>query len=196
MNDKKESTMRSSWLVQRLEKPWSLGQIKDNPFAFGGGLRNGGLSSEAMDLLRGVFSFDYMGAAEFEFGAVPKALQEIAKNIDLETFEASSFTFPLKKVEKGWRDKSAEEPEGDVTIYVICSKADVKEVQTRIKGWAFKHYDKKFALKEMTMLPQVLRPDSDWTPRVVGWLELDNGFFFFIDKEMWEKTAELFGLET
>jgi hypothetical protein len=28
-----------------------------------------------------------------------------------------------------------------------------------------------------------------------GWLELDNGYFFFTDKEMYEKTAKLFGLE-
>ncbi len=58
-------TMRDSWLIQRL-KPAYPGLVQlwvDNPFAFGGGLRNGGLSGEAMNLLRGIFSFDYMGAA-------------------------------------------------------------------------------------------------------------------------------------
>ena len=42
-------------------------------------MRNGGLSNEAMDLIRGIWSFDYMGASEFEWGAIPKALGEIAK---------------------------------------------------------------------------------------------------------------------
>lgn len=181
--------MKSSWLVQRLKKPYK----RDNPFAFGGGLRNGGLSDEAMEILRGVFSFDYMGAAEFEFGAVPKILQEMARSADV--YEAFSFTFPLAKVAKGWRDKSEGDPIGDATIYVICHKDDKKEVQKRIMSWAAKQYDPKNQLKEMTMLPQTLRPDSDWETGVEGWLELDNGFFFFLDKEMWKNVADMFGLE-
>ena len=70
--------MKRTYLIQRLEKPRTLKiagvELKDNPFSFGGGLRNGGLSKDATDLLRPLFSFDYMGAAEFEFGAVPEAL--------------------------------------------------------------------------------------------------------------------------
>lgn len=120
--------MKNSYLIQRLRKPYG----RDNPFSFGGGLRNGGLSDEAMDILRGVFSFDYMGAAEFEFGAVPKALQGIAKDAD--QFVAFSFTIPLKKVEKDWRDKSMDEPDGDAVIYTICSRSDAKEVKSRIIG--------------------------------------------------------------
>ena len=182
--------MKSSWLVQRLKKPYG----RSNPFSFGGGLRNGGLSEEAMELLNGVFSFDYMGAAEFEFGAVPKALQLIAKESD--QYLTTTLSFPLSKVEKGWRDKSTEAPTGEALVYVICRKGDVQEVHNRIKGWAFKPYDKANQLKEITMLSQTLRPDSEWSPEVAGWLELDNGFFFFLDKEMWEKTADLFGMET
>jgi hypothetical protein len=77
----------SSYLIQRLEEPWGgMAQFKDNPFSFGGGLRNGGLSQEAMDLIRGIWSFDYMGSAEFEFGAVPEALNAIANCTTLEAF--------------------------------------------------------------------------------------------------------------
>lgn len=184
--------MKDSYLIQRLRKPLGSKSIfGDNPFSFGGGLHNGGLSDEAMGLLRGIFSFDYMGAAEFEFGAVPKALQVIAKNY--ESYEAFSFTMPLSKVKQSWRDKSTEKPTGNVTIYVICNKDDSKEVTARIKLNAANNGGR---LKEPTLLSNTLRPDGDWDPGMVGWLELDNGFFFFTDKEMWEKTAELFGLET
>ena len=31
--------------------------------------------------------------------------------------------------------------------------------------------------------------------RVQGWLELDNGFFFFTDKTMCENVAHVFGIE-
>ena len=56
------------YLIQRLEK--SKNYV--NPFSFGGGLVNGGLSKDAMSLLKPIFSFDYMGSAEFDFGVLPK----------------------------------------------------------------------------------------------------------------------------
>lgn len=179
--------MEGSYLIQRLKKPY--GRV--NPFSFGGGLRNGGLSDEAMNLLTGIFSFDYMGAAEFEFGAVPKALQKMAKNAD--QYLVTTLSFPLKEVAKSWRDKSTKPPVGDATIYVICRKEDVQEVHDRIKQFAAENYNKN--LKESTRLQEALRPLEDWDTEVRGWLELDNGFFFFTDKEMCEKTAELFGIE-
>ena len=51
--------MDRSWLIQRLNKPREYeGKLKglENAFSFGGGLVNGGLSKEAMELL----NFDYM----------------------------------------------------------------------------------------------------------------------------------------
>jgi hypothetical protein len=184
------SDLRSSYLIQRLDPPFSMGEVKDNPFSFGGGLVNGGLAPEAMDLLRGLFSFDYMGAAEFEWGAVPKALDRIARNADL---AAWSFDLPLAAVAKGWQDKTKTEPEGTVTVYVIADRQWADEVERRIKGWAGEAYNS--GLKESTHLASVLRPSGNYTPRTAGWLELDNGFLFFIDREMWEGTARLFGVE-
>ena len=191
--------MKDSRLVQRLDPPASNAfGLKDNPFAFGGGMKNGGLSDEAMDLLRGIFSFDYMGAAEFEFGAVPEALSRIAKSKNLTPWV---FNIQLKKVAKGWRDKSKKPPEGAATIYVLSNKDNVDEIQDRIEAWAGGKSPKgdhgyEMHLKENTNIASVLRPCGDYTPQTAGWLELDNGFFFFVDKEMWEKTAQLFGLET
>lgn len=186
--------MKRSWLVQRLDPPAAgfFAQLgKDNPFAFGGGLKNGGLADKAMDLLRGIFSFDYMGAAEFEFGAVPEALDGLAKAKKLAAFD---FTFPLAKVAKPWTArKKAAAPSGDATVYVICRPGDESEVTARIKGWAGGGYGD--GLKEGTRLAAVLRPADDYTPRTCGWLELDNGFFFFTDRTMWEQTAALFSVK-
>lgn len=187
--------MESSWLVQRLEKPRSFsiaGVEVDNPFSFGGGLRNGSLSPEAMGLLRDVFSFDYMGAAEFEFGAVPKALKAIAKNV--EDYHAFEVSWPLAEVAKHWKDESRKDPIGEATVYVICHKAWDDEATARIRGWAAP-YDRAFDLKEPTMISGSLRPHDEWDSDRCGWLELNNGFFFFTDREMWESTARLFGVE-
>lgn len=67
---------KQPYLIQRIEPPITF----INPFSFGGGLRNGGLLPEAMSLLKGIFSFDYMGSAEFEYGAIPNSLDHIASH--------------------------------------------------------------------------------------------------------------------
>jgi hypothetical protein len=194
--------MRSSYLIQRLNQPFDGGGllpgVKDNPFAFGGGYRNGGLTSEAMDLLRPVFSFDYMGSAEFEFGEVPKALSKIAKRADDLTLISFTVAIPLKTVPQPWEDQRRKlpndiDPKAKAPIYVIAPAEWKDEITARIKVWAkapFSH------LKESTQMDQVLRPPADdkYPTRVGGWLELDNGFFFFADEEMFHKTAALFGI--
>lgn len=188
--------MESSWLVQRLKKPRSFsvaGVEVDNPFSFGGGLRNGALSPEAMGLLREIFSFDYMGAAEFEWGAVPKALQVIAKNT--EDYHAFEFSWPLADVARHWKDESRKDPTGDATVYVICHRAWDEEVRGRIREWAGPVRGERVRLKEPPMLASALRPHDEWDGDRCGWLELDNGFFFFTDREKWESTARLFGIE-
>lgn len=179
--------MDRSWLVQRLEKP----RTRDNPFLFGGGYKNGGLSDEAMDLIRGIWAFDYMGAAEFEFGAVPEALNKIAQNCDdLVAFE---FEIALTDVQADWRDKSGDVPEGSATIYALARAEDAEEVEARVRKWANDQYND--GLKETTRLASTLRPCTEWDGRVVGWLELNNGFLFSTDKEMRDQTAKLFGVE-
>lgn len=181
--------MERSWLIQRLESPRRGGILGDNPFAFGGGLKNGGLSDDAMGLIRDLWSFDYMGAAEFEFGAVPEALDKIAKRVNV----SWSFEIPLADVPADWRDKSGDVPEGSATIYVISRLEDREEIERRIRGWATEQYNRD--LKEMTRLSSTLRPHNEWDGDVVGWLELNNGFLFFTDKDMHDNAARLFGVE-
>ena len=185
----------NSWIIQRLEPHRSSGSFlgKDNPFAFGGGLRNGGLSNEAMALLRDIFSFAYMGSAEFEFGAVPKALQGMAE--DAGQLVASAMPVDLVDVPRHWRDKTKGEPAGQATIYLMCRREHLEEVTKRVTAWATSTHAH---LKESTNLTSVLRPDPSggYVPDTCGWLELDNGFFFFTDAEMWQRTCELFGVST
>lgn len=183
--------MKSSWLVQRLDKPTTGRSVlgADNPFAFGGGLRNGGLSDEAMGLLREVFSFDYMGAAEFEFGAVPEALDGMAKDHHLLTSDRAEVD--LTTLAPDFRDKTTYT--GTAPVYVIARKAHVEEAKRRICEWAERGYSSR--LKEATHLDMALRPGRpDWH-RTEGWLELDNGFFFFTSETMFRGVADLFGVD-
>lgn len=168
-----------SYLVQRLREPKNY----DNPFSFGGGLQNGGLSDDAMSLIRPIMSFDYMGAAEFEFGAVPKAFNTIARHKNL-----IAWSFKVEKV-KLWPDVK----ECDKLVFAIAPAEWLNEIETRVLNWALRDED---GLKEPTRLGDALLPEKEWHSEIHGWLELDNGFMFFIDEEMWHKTAELFQATT
>lgn len=188
--------MRRTWLVQRLNPP-RQGQMAGiaEAFSFGGCYRNGGLSPEAMDVLRPIFSFDYMGAAEFEFGAVPKALSALAqaagkKGRGLATF---SLSIPLADVAPHRSErKSKNVPTGSATVYVLCPKEWADETEARIRSLAARPHGE---VKEPTHLSDVLRPAGDYTPKTCGWLELDNGWMFFTDREMWAKTCAAFGVD-
>ena len=180
--------MNKSYLIQRLTKPqpWKImGKKVDNPFTFGGGLINGGLSKEAMDLTRDIWSYDYMGASEFEWGAVPKALHTIVENIK----DTKAFTLlVLYKNDKSSFNKGV--------VYVICRNDDISEVSKRITSMALNEYNKGFSTKEWVGLNTALSDNKEDKKRhPCGWLELDNGYMFFTDKDMYIKTCELFGLK-
>jgi hypothetical protein len=176
--------MGGTWLIQRLEKPYNLKHvnlpIKDNPFSFGGGLKNGGLSDSAMDLIREIWSFDYMGAAEFEFGAVPAALRFIAEQASKNNLLHSGF-----ELHKG------------EMVYLIAPLEYFKEASNRIKLLREDPY--KLGLKERCGLDSYFDEKEErykvYAKKTCGWLEIDNGFMFFTDKEMYDKTCVLFGLK-
>lgn len=186
-----------SWLIQRLERPvdypeGSFMHGKDNPFSFGGGFVNGGLSKEAMDLLRPIFCFDYMGAAEFEFGEVPRALGKIIERID--TFEAVTVSFKPSKIKfESYDERRFFKPTEDVPFYIFAAKHHVEYAKELIGNLLARNG--KIRLKEGTCLPEATfksKEKDGWQSRICGWLELDNGFFFFSDKAMFEKTVALF----
>lgn len=198
-------------LIQRLQPPRD--HKLANLFSFGGGYKNGGLSDDAMALLKNVFRFDYMGSAEFEFGEVPKAFQKIAKQASEKNLISYSFTMHGRKLEgSGWEGKYSKD-KMDKVIYVITPKdfceKDYSKREVELKWYnghdltkdviilcasGFKQ-ERTLNLKEMTYLERAcFGTTEDNSTDVCGWLELDKGFMFFTDKEMYEKTCNLFGI--
>ncbi len=170
--------MKGTSLIQRLTVPHRpTGSPLDGlseAFAFGCGLKNGGLSDDAMRLIRGIFSFDYMGAAEFEWGAVPEALRFIAEMASKKKLTIGDITIH------------------DHAVYYIIPTPYLDEARSRIFRLAESPYG--YQLKESSMLYQSLNGEG-FAARVQGWLELDNGFMFFLDREMYEGTLKLFGIK-
>lgn len=164
--------LRSTYLVQRLKKPYKGNA--DNPFNFGGGLLRGGMNEEAYRALNQIFTFDYMGSAEFEFGAVPKAIDVIAEGFA-----------------KGDGVTGKIEIEG-VPIYYLTHKNIEMETQYRIHELA----NNQHKLKEWSCFIESIsanrgapmkRKDALFAAEYIGWIELDNNFMFFVDKEAFEK---------
>jgi hypothetical protein len=174
--------MRSTYLIQRLKKPkgpFMIGgvEFKDNPFAFGGGLKNGGFSDKAMNILRDIFEFDYMGAAEFEFGAVPEAVRFLAEQASRNNLVTGTVSLGENK-----------------NVYYISPKEYKEEVINRIKLLAKNKIHLKEACRLDVYFDKEYKKNRPWINEVVGWLEIDNGFMFFVGKEMYDKTCELFDL--
>ncbi len=158
--------MESTYLVQRLLSPKPKGIM--NPFSFGVS-ENGCLSKEAIELITKIWEFDYMGRGEFEFGAVPNALGKIWNYSN----EKKTFTGQIQL---------------DKTVFYLCEYSVKEHVKKVIKKIA----KNKQNLLEPAFLDGAI--DGDKNSKYKGWLELNNGFMFFTDREMFSKTLNLFSI--
>lgn len=159
-----------SMRVQLLDPPHNNGP---DPFAEVGI----GLSHNAMELCRSIWKFRYMGNARFEDGSIQKALAKIVGESDHY---------------RGW----TLEFEGE-TIYVISMEQDRAEIIERIEAWATTEdteypFSQPHRTSEQVLLWQALQ-DPPQT-KACGWLELDNGFMFFTDRTMFERTTTAFSV--
>lgn len=188
--------MKRSYLIQRLKAPDSttFGKIRKS-ISFGGGLKNGGLCDEAMKLIDEIWSFDYMGSAEFEFGAIPKALAQIADN--QKQLICNSVVLHYEFRSYRWSEDIDKEHKGNGRVYYICHKEQQKEVKTRLSRWALDRSHGLHSTKEPILLDKSMAGcKGKHEYPVLGWLELDNGFMFFTDETMWRNTCQLFEIKT
>lgn len=111
-------------------------------------------SRKGIDKLLG---FDYMGSAEFEFGALPKSLKRIrADHKDYIQFQYSFKKHPTK------------------VLTVLCKKNEYNEVCAILEELALN----KIRLKERCDLPKFLQGKSDTWDNDFWW-DIDNDFMFW-----------------
>ena len=214
----REPEMVTSWLIQRLRLPPRTPLMAKTSRVFGGG--GLGLAPKAWDLLQEVLDFDYMGAAEYEFGIIPATLGALVRDRD----SLLAFKVRLKRAdippnpEWAWRGKEARKRviaaakaagkkpprarkhnfvsaqrvvSDSVVLYAIGRRQHRVEIETRISELA----KNKLRVRDSTSLLAALDPITDADRERCGWLELDNGFFFFTNETMWRDTASLFGVK-
>ncbi len=168
---RRESAMNQTRLIQRLEIP----REKDlcNPFTFGAGLEHGGLNKKAYATLSKIFAFDYMGAAEYEWGAIPESLGKMWDHGAKKELIAGVLKL------------------GEAGVFYICNKRIEGEVRNVIKRIAHGG----IRTRDYVGLREAMKNRDRGPGDLAGWIELDNSFMFFVDKPMFEKSAKLFGME-
>jgi hypothetical protein len=174
-------SMKRSWLIQRMQKPTG----KVNPFSFGGG--GSGFHPDVSDQLKDVCSWDYMGAAEYEFGSTAKAFNRMI--LAKKKLKAGLFKVPYKYDRRAWGSDPAKQFEGDGKVFYICPKKAIKEIQTRIAKWAI---DYEYGdTRDQVKLDEALANDTGpYRPSCCGWFDIDNDFMFFTDEKMWREFCD------
>lgn len=204
--------MKDTWLVQTLDKkPRDAFHAKVAQVFGGHGVL---LSKEGWELIQSVCTLHYMGAAEFEFGTIPECLSAFARDSkELTTFPliiSRKFIKPNWNHERAQRDarrkelaeakragkkaprakKVVSQRTDDPVVYVICRKSVATDVPGRIVSLA----GDKIELKRGCGFSRALDPTTDYDKEPIGWLELDNGFFFFLGYEEYAGMCRLFSV--
>jgi len=193
--------LKRTYLVQRLLKP--LPKTDSTPLlklldfgAFGVGLTNGGFSKQAMQALNTICRFDYMGASEFEWGAVPNAFKTMLQGSKKNPIVCRELQINPQDVRIKWikyYDNGTPERATPQTLWVFCFASQVDLVLERVKAIA--EIEDEFILCERTGLGRIIKYNIVNEP-VVGWIELDNGFVITLDAAMRDAFAALFSQGT
>jgi hypothetical protein len=182
--------MKDTWLIQRLRKPHEDARL--NPFNFGIG--GGRMNPETRQALKTAFEFDYMGSAEFEFGSVPEALEKIYN--DRGKFITGQVEIPIQKIKlEGWEKQHYRlRKDAQATVFIWCLPEQMEYAKKLVLDLAMGERSNR--LKERSMLRyQYLEEKDGYRDSLGGWLEMDNGFFFFTDEKMFRNTLAVFGVE-
>ena len=144
-------------------------------------------------LLTEIFRFDHMGSYEFENGKII----EIIKKITHSKEEYFGYEIMTSSYYEGCKFQAYYQ--GFEPIYIICKPDDLEEIRKRITVYARDAWPhiKEYRTREAVMLNIAMASGGKLRGlrEIVGWLELDNGYFFFIDEDMFEKTLTLFGIK-
>jgi hypothetical protein len=165
--EQKNEILKPTCLIQRLEKP--VGDT--SPFDFGVG--GSGLKESTEELISKIWSWDYMGAFEYENGSVQRAMETIqCYSIDNRAFTGN--------VEVG----------DHKLVYLLCEDGTESGVEKRINQ--LYNDERELYLKRPALFKDSI--DKIRATNIIGWLELDNGFIFFKNKTAYNKALKLFGI--
>lgn len=113
-----------------------------------------------------VVRFDYMGSAEFEFGALPAALKELLPNLD---------AYKIHSTEYKSQDGQA--------LFLFCPDEMLEFVHAGLVLMTKDKRDGGARLKERSKMFDALNPDKSWPVSINFWWDLNNNWFAALDEE-------------
>lgn len=182
--------MKRSYLIQRLLKPLEGSQI-ENVFGvgFGGGLKYGGFTQQQYRMIvQNLCQFDYMGAAEFEHGAVADAFKAMVDLAKINEFVCRELLIDPKDVKLKYDYEKKDPRDTALLLHVICPPSMADVILERVKALA--EIEDEFHVCER---PGIGRAAKYGVEDVVGWLEMDNEFVVTVDLAMRDNFMKLLG---
>lgn len=174
------------YLIQIVKKPLNLLEFNSkqdwllNSFKFGGKTHEfGGFDISRLEDIASIMSFKGMGSSQYEWGSVPGCFDYFYYH------DFTNFSFILKDY--------------PVEVFVICNKIHVKKIKNYINklsicsDWLDLKKNKCSNLRDMPYFKQSVQNFYEKKEcEFLGWLELSNPFFFFLDEKMYHDSLNLF----
>lgn len=162
---------------------------------FGGGMMQ--MSKALWDALDEVCTVHYMGAAEYEFGILPTRLGLILdnnKNMKPGHMILGPHDFP-DNYKRRRRSEGEELPtKRHRAVFYLCDEKLEEETRKRIKELASGKLGAD--IKMGCRFPEALDPLNEYDREFLGWLDLNNGFMFFVDEDMWRGFQVMLGIKS
>lgn len=206
--------MKTPYLIQRISEQTSYNKEIDPNITLDID-KDGILNKNALRKLDSLMRNDYMGASEFEWGALGKAWTFVAqRRADLVPFEMQfegqpyqTWVIPQGKVRKKLQDWPARK----VNLYGFCPKEFIEEYPKMLNDWAKENYkgyfmkcyprmkDSLFPEQSYSMRTYMENKDERYNPfkdnsRVVAWLDFDSPAFFTVRQGLYKEVSSLFGV--
>lgn len=176
-----------TWLVQPLLPPRPLGadgEPQIDPYAEGPMLSI--FPRDRRNALATIFTFAWLGASQYEGEALRQAVDHLGGPTD----DRCRHIVVLSADEAGSVNDSTELPNGPAIVYVLSNRSTSAAVAARIRELAAGTCQTRDDIRLAEALRGAAGPEVP-----AGWLELDNGFFFFTDRTMFTWMAELLGID-
>jgi len=110
-----------------------------------------------------IVKFDYMGSAEFEWGALPKSLDNIRENIK----DYIYFNITI----------------GDKSITVFCKNSQESEVEEYLNGLS----KNEMRLKEYSDFNNYIFPSEYFSSETDFWWDIENNLMFWKEDENFQE---------
>lgn len=203
MADACKASGLDSYIVQRLERPRkSLGERRViKAFGFGGG--GSGFSDEEYEIVSDIWTYQYMGNAEYEHGAPRNAIVktvELAAKREMVAFE---LVVPLV-LNLRWKERKKIKAKARNAVIWMVTPKNIKE---KAVAWIIAHLasDRQGAeTKQPTLMSSSIlwRESGDPAgtaqvePKIVAWQDLDHYWSAFLYEDMWRKFCDVFCIDT